>query len=173
MTDKGWSEEERAEYEALMTRVLAATESMAERVDLMDRLLADAVQAQRFWASEVERESRRAGYASRIKRHEKERQTVLVAHNGALLTKPRVIGTTRRVDGRAVAVQTLFDAMTWDELEAKRSDYLVQMRAYDTNIATIDRLLALRDLAPDSATPEEAAAEIGTDIDTWLGQEAS
>jgi len=173
VSDKGWSEEERAEYEVLMARVLAESEAMVERVDLMDQLVQDAVQAHRFWASEVEQESRRAGYAARIKRYEKERHTALVSYQGTLLTKPRVIGTTRRVEGRAVAVQTLFDAMTWDELAAKRADYLVQIRAYDANVATIDRLLALRDLAPDAMTPEQAATAIGTTVDTWLGQEAS
>lgn len=173
MTDKHWSADERAEYEALMSRVLAATETTRERVDLMEDLVTDAIQAHRFWASDVERESRRAGYAARIKRHEKERETVLVSYEGRLLSKPRVIGTTRRIDGHPVAVQGLIEVMTWDELEAKRADYLVQIRAYDVNIATIDRLLALRDLAPGAATPEEAATSIGTTVDEWLGEVAS
>jgi hypothetical protein len=165
---KHWSREERDESEALLLEVVKRETTQAERVDLMETLMADAMQARRAWAADMERECRRDGYARQIKNYLK-RTRVIFVHRNAVVTKPRVVGVTRYGEaGGKYAVQALYETMTFDEIREKRRAYLAQRQAYDENVALCDKYLALADLVPDVVTPTEAAHVLGVDIDAYL-----
>lgn len=169
MNWSAWSPEERDEYEALLHEVISGARLTGDRVRLMETKMADAEQAHRPWVRDANREAVRTGYASQIKGYLK-RNRVALSHDGLILSRPRIIGTPKVSDsGQTYYEQALIELKTFDELRAKRSDYLAQIRAYDANVALIDKLLALADLAPTATTPAEAAAQLDIDLDEYLG----
>lgn len=167
-----WSPEERDEYEALIAEIVNATTDTSERLDLFDDKLIDAVQAHRPWAVDVARSCRRYGLAKEITRFEARNRT-LVSHDGKLLSLPRV--QARRVTtatGEQIYQRELIEVWTWEQLRAKRAEVLQSQDTYSAKLAHYDRLLALRDKAPDTGSPAEAAAALGLDLDEWLGKAA-
>jgi len=167
-----WSPEEREEFEALLAEVVGASRETAARLDLMDELITDAIQAHRPWATEVARSARREGYAREIKRYQ-DRERVAVAYDGRVLSVPAV--QARKVvddDGAVTYQRELLQFWTWGELKAKRQEAVKAATTYTEKIAHYDRLLMLADLAPESTTPAEAAAALGVDLGEWLGRAA-
>jgi hypothetical protein len=131
--------------------------------------LDDALQAHRFWASDVDRQVRGRGIDNLLRAWQKAHTRVPVSHDGRLLLVPREIGTARRTTAGAVRhEQRLFDYLTWDEIKAKRQEYLRQQRTYSDLVATLDKLLALADVVPQTANPAEAAEAIGITVENWL-----
>lgn len=163
-----WSEEERLEFDELLAVVVASSSSSTERLDLMDRLVTDAIQAHRPWASDVARASRREGFGREIRRFQ-DRQRVPVSYDGQVMQVPAVQG--RRVADGSFQ-RELIELWTWDELDVKRREAITASRTYSAKVAHYDRLLALRVASPDSKTPAEAAAALGVDLGEWLGRAA-
>lgn len=167
-----WSPGERAEFEELLTEVCDASRDTTGRLNLMEELIGDAIQAHRPWASEVARSARREGFSREIKRHQ-DRQRALVAYDGRVLSVPAV--QARRVldeDGAVTYQRELIELWTWEELREKRKEAIKAATTYTEKIAHYDRLLMLGDLAPDSSTPAEAAESLGVDLGEWLGRAA-
>lgn len=173
MNFKVWSPEERAEYDAMLCEIVDATTDSGKRADLMEARMNDAIQAQRFWANDAEYHARRVGYLAQIKSFLK-RNRLMFSHDGGLVARPRVIGT-RSVNelGETVHVQALIETLTFDELRQKRLDYLRQIRAYDENLALVDRMLALADMCPEAASPIEALVLLGLTVEDYLGEAAA
>lgn len=167
-----WSPEERAEFEALLSAVVIASRDSSDRLDLMDELITDAIQAHRPWATEVARAARREGFAREIKRHQ-DRERVSVSYDGRVLSVPAV-QARKVVDSSGVVTyqRGLIELWTWEELREKRKEAVHATRTYSEKIAHYDRLLMLADLAPDSATPAEAAEQLGVSLGDWLGRAA-
>lgn len=172
--DRGqWSPEERDEYEDLIAEVVNTTTNTSDRLDLFEDKLIDAMQAQRPWAIDVARACRRYGLAKEITRFEGRSRT-LVSHDGKLMSQPRV--QARRVvsaSGEQTYQRELIEVWTWEQLAAKRAEVLQAQDSYSAKLGHYDRLLALRDKAPDTASPAEAAAALGLDLDEWLGSAAA
>lgn len=163
-----WSPVEREEFEELLAEVVASSADTTSRLDLLDRLLNDAIQAQRPWATEVARSARREGLAREIKRHQ-DRQRVSVSYDGRVLSVPAV--QARRVvdaDGSVTHQRELIELWTWKELKDKRAEAVQAATTYTEKIAHYDRLLMLGELVPTSATPADAAAQLGIELDAWL-----
>lgn len=171
MNDRAWSPSDRAEYDAMVQRVVTAESTTEARVNLYEELVADARQAHRFWSGEIDRDARRTGYREQIKRWMKKNR-VLVSFEGRVVSKPRVVGIRQSIGEDSYDVQALIDALTFDQIEAKRREYLRQVNVYSDNVALMDRLLALRDMAPDASTPAEACAYLGIAVDDYLAQAA-
>lgn len=167
-----WSPEERDEFEEMLAVVVASSSDTTDRLDLAERLLNDAVQAHRPWATEVQRSALREGLAREVKRHQ-DRERVPVAYDGRVLSLPAV--QARRVVSSAGAVsyqRELIELWSWAELHAKRGEAIQASKTYDEKVAHYDRLLMLQVLAPDSTTPAEAADQLGVKIADWLGRAA-
>jgi hypothetical protein len=162
-----WDPKEREEYDALLAEVCAATTDSTERLDLFEQKLADAIQAQRPWAGDVARACRRFGLGKEITRHEG-RSRALVSYLGDILSVPSVQARRVTVDGVNHYQRELIYVWTWDELIEKRAEALRSRRTYTANIQLYDRLLALRELSPDAASPADAATSLGLDLDEWL-----
>lgn len=172
MNQAAWSPAEREEYDSIVREVIETVDSTEARIDLYEQAVADAVQARRFWASDVDRDARRTGYREQIKSWLK-RNRVIVNIGAREVSKPRVIGVKRTDDeGQQYDAQALLDVMTFDELRAKRREWLRQVHAYNDNVALADRLLALQELAPTATTPQDACRLLGTSLDEYLGQAA-
>lgn len=137
-------------------------------------MIADAEQAHRIFATDVKRDALRNGYGKLLNNWQKRQRRVTVSFEGKILSKPRVVGTkTVTSTGTQVDSQALFDFMTWEQIEAKVGEYAKQVKAFRSNIALAVKLLELHELAPDSATPDQAARTLGTTLDAWLGEDAA
>ena len=95
---------------------------MVARVD-------DAIQAHRAWAREIAAEARQRGHASQWKSHARRRASLLVTQ-ARVLSKPRVIGVKRQKSGQVIDQQALIEFLTFDELRAKRTAYVQQVKSY-------------------------------------------
>ncbi len=163
-----WTPEERQEYDEVMAKVIAHSKNTAARLDLFEQLLADAIQARRIWARDVERSLLRDGLASEIRRY-LHREQALVSYRGEVLNMPRIQGVkTRTTSGVVVHQQAMIELCPWDQIIEKRKEALKAVGTYTAKIAHYDKLLALHDLAPDAETPMEAAMALGTTVDKWL-----
>lgn len=164
-----WGSDERAEYEVMLDAVIESSKNTGDRLNTFERLLNDAVQAHRPWARDVERVAIRAGLGKEIKAHQ-DRIRAHVSYDGRVLDLPRV--QARRVAspaGEVVYQRELIELWTWSEIEAKRNEALSGQSAYTSKIAHYDALLALRDMAPGSTSPVDAARQLETTVDQWLG----
>lgn len=165
-----WSDDEAAEFFAMLDDVLAGATSSPERVDLALRLLADARQAHRTWVADAERDLIRDGVTRLVRNWAQRSRLVIVKANGRTATRPAVRGVQRADDDGVVYVQQdMLVAYTWDELKDKRSALVRVMRTYGDDVALIDALSALHDRVPEAATPTEALAVLGVSLDDWLG----
>lgn len=169
-----WSPEERTEYDDLLAQVVASTTNTSRRLDLMEELIEDSVQAQRVWASDVVRAACRDGFASEIKRYQDRNRALVASTTGRVLNVPRVQGTVaRRDDGEMYHQRALIELWTWEQIADKRAEAIRAQRLYGDKIAHYDKLLALRDLCPDSSSPSDAAKQLGISLDDWLGDVAA
>jgi len=173
MNRNAWEPEEKAEYDALLAEVVAATNRTPARLDLFERKLNDAIQAHRPWAREVERHCVRSGLAKEIKAFQ-DRSRAMVAHNGRVLNLPKVQSTLVRNEesGEVFHQRELIELWNWDQIVEKRAEALRARRGYTEKIAHYDKLLALREMYPEANTPAEAAKALGLNLDEFLGVEA-
>lgn len=175
MRKNGWSEEDRDEYEGLITEALRE-QATADRRDVFLAGLTDAVQAHRIWALDVDATIRNDGADKILKSEQGLRQPrVPVAHNGQILGKaPREFGRKLRdEDGLVVHARTLFDFLTFEELREKRLEFQGTERAARIDRYTVEKLLTLEDLAPGAATPAEACEQLGTTVEAFLADESA
>jgi hypothetical protein len=170
----GWPPDWNAEYAEMMEEVIAESPDSAERIAAFLSKLHDAVQAHRQWAVLLDADIRRRGAGSEVSGYAKGRVPRLpVAYDGRLLTQDAVAGFKRtRGSGEQWVAQELVAMVTWDELRAKRAEQLAMEQAYGVKVAMYDKLLALRDMAPQAANPAEACTILGLSIDDYLGGEA-
>ena len=160
--------EARREYEQMMAEVLAEAEGTGDRARLLANKVHDAIQAHRSWAQQVQWDAQVTGYAAAVKTYLKRTRVVVNIHDREV-SKPRTIGTKRRdEDGNVVDLQLPLEVLTFDQIREKRREYVRQVKAYTDNLAVADRLLALEEMAPGSATPAEAAKTLGTTLDDYL-----
>lgn len=168
-----WGSDERKEYDALLAEVIASTSRTSERLDLFQSRIADAVQAHRPWARDVERSAARAGLAKEIKAYQ-DRNRAMVAYNGTVLNLPRVQSRIVRDEtGETYHQRELIELWSWQQLADKRAEALRGRKTYSEKVAHYDRLLALREMCPESVTPADAAKQLGINLDEFLGLEAA
>lgn len=166
-----WSPEERDEYEELLAEVCNATNDTRDRLDLFEEKLLDAIQAHRPWALSVSNQCRRFGLGKEISRFQ-DRNRALVSFDGRLLSMPTVQARRVEVGGEVHFQRELIVLWTWAELREKRREAIRASETYSAKVGHYDRLLALEERAPGSATPAEAADQLALDLDEYLGSAA-
>lgn len=166
--------EERALFSAAVDEAYARADSTPERADVLLGILRDAEQAHEPFAIHALQACLERGVSAEMTADKKRRSRVaVITHDGRLISKPAVIGLKRRAsDGQTFDVQALFHTAEWDELREKKRAYLIQRQAYDDDVAVIDRLLTLEELAPGAVNPVDAARRLGTTVEAWLLGEA-
>lgn len=172
------SPEERAEYDALMTEAgydeFGVARPSHEIGDRMTAMLADAVQAQRPWATWVRDSDARAGHLSRWNRWNKTRNPVLVSHDGQLLNRAGAMGIRRpSIAGGLQHQQVLFHHMTWAEVSQVVEVARQRAKSEQITVSLALRLLDLHMRAPESKGPREACTLLGIDIESYLAAEAA
>lgn len=166
-----WGSDEREEYDTLLGEIVTATSSTSDRLDMFERKLNDAIQAQRPWARDIERSCVRNGMAKEIKGYQ-DRNRAMVAYNGTVLNLPRVQGTVVRSESGEVHHQReLIELWSWDQIVEKRAEAIRGRRTYTSKIAHYDRLLALREMCPDAESPADAVRLLNLSLDDYLGEE--
>lgn len=172
MPGRTWPPEDRDEYEVACTEAWDGAEGTRDRGDRFLQIVRDAAQAHRTWAVDLLAQFLENGAQAELKHWRKAtRKVVAVAQDGRILSRPRVVGVVRRdEEGKPFHQQEAFDFMTFDEIEDKAKEFLRQVTAYQDNIFVATLLLELRDLAPGTCTPDEAARHLGTTVDAWLDQ---
>ncbi len=172
MAARTWPQEDRDEYEVACTEAWDSAEGTRERGERFLELVREAAdQAHRIWARDLLTQFEEHGAQAELKRWRKAtRKVVAVAHDGRILSRPRVVGVQVQGESGASSVQMLWDYMTFEQIEQKIAEFLRQVSAYRDNIFVATLLLELRDLVPTAATPDEAAERLGTTVDAWLDE---
>lgn len=171
------STEERAEYDALLYEAGYDTDGQrrpsGEIGDRMHRLLADAVQAGRTWASYVIDDDARRGHVSRFKRWDKVRTPMEVNHQSVIVKRAAVMGVLRRdvETGAAYHQQALYADMTWGELVGVLEGAQGRIASDRITAGICKKLLALKLRAPDSMGPGDACGRLGVDMHSYLASE--
>lgn len=170
------SPEELADYEELMYQAThlegGARRPSAEIGPEMLRLLDDAIQAQRPWATWVKEGATLSGLRSHGVKWVNARERLTTALNGVReISKAAARGVRRKdAQGRAVHQQTLWEDMFEDDLAQIARRAGGQILAERENIAIARRLSDL--IARTGRMPvSEALASIGMSLEEFLGQE--
>lgn len=171
MAGRTWPPEDRDEYEVACNEAWDSAEGTRERGSRFLEIVRDAAQAHRIWACDLLSQFMEAGAQAELKRWRKANQKVVaVSHDGRILSRPRVVGVRIQNEDGVANIQTLYDYMTFEQIEQKVAEFLRQVSAYRDNIFVATLLLELRELAPGATTPHEAAERLGTTVDIWLDQ---
>lgn len=173
MNRSGWSDDDRVEYEVLITEALHEP-VVAHRRDVFLGGLDDAVQAQRYWALDINSEIRHDGADRILKREQEHRRPRVPVARGEIIVgrMPREVGRRNRdEDGKVIHERALFDYLTWDELRDKIDEYSRNRRQLDVEILALRRLLTLRDMVPGTTTPAEACEQLGITVEEFLASE--
>ena len=168
---KRWSDTERAEFEAVVLESIAVDGSNSKRAEAFAAKVADAIQAHRPWARDVEKDALSRGFKN-VFRAEARKGTVTVMLKGTSVEKPAQVSVRKQSeDGVTYEQLAFFETLTRQQVADKRTEYLKQRRAYDSNIATMDKLAALMDAAQ-ADDIETACAIIGVTVEEWLVSDA-
>lgn len=181
----GWkredlSDDERKEYDDLLTEAGLDDNGQAreagEIAERMHRLLLAADQAGRRWAQWILADDAEEGHRRRWNAWWKKQRSVSVYDEtlDAFIPRPAAQGVRRkRDDGSTYYQQSIWDTLTFSEVEQKVEEALAARRAARINLTAARRILALRDEVPDAATVGEAVTALGMTVDEWLTQGAA
>lgn len=170
MKPLAWSDDDRVEFENLVTEALTWP-TTAERRAVFLAGFDTAYETGRVWAKDVMEDFREESADSLLKREQaKRRPRVPFSHDGRVLGRvPREMGIVRRgLGGAREQHRTLFDLLDWDELRAKAREFETQGRALMVDAAAVKRLLELELIVPGAANPAEACEQLGTTVEEWL-----
>ena len=156
-------ENELEEYRAILDEVAAGTKSTGERAAELDRLLLDAEQAGRRWATEALRDSRLSGHAKLVKAHMKAPARVVAPK----VDRSTVIGVRR--GAKATWHQVPLDDVLWSELEASTELTRANAKALRANVRFNEKILELREQVPESTGPGDALRQLDTTLEQFLG----
>jgi hypothetical protein len=173
MNKNAWSENDRADFDVLVSDALAEP-VVASRVDVFLAGLDRAVKAKRYWALDCRNDMRRRG-AEKVLTNEQALRTprVPVTQNGVILGKaPRELGRKiRDEEGKQIHARALFDFLTWDELREKRAEFARSARAAMVDRFTVEKLLSLEEKVPGAKSPADACRLLGTTVEEFLSTE--
>jgi hypothetical protein len=170
MSRAGWSPEDREEWAEALEEAWLSGETTEERIDALEGILHDALQARRYWARDVERECLRAGLNREVVAWGKSRQPMIsITYKGRVISKPRRRGVAVR-DGSGIVThqQALWEEMTWDQLDQVYANRLQQAQTLGDELRVIERIRALRTRHPQTASVAEALLTEGVSLDEWL-----
>lgn len=170
MKIRNFGTDERAEYDTLVNEVLNGDRCVDQgKVTRFRHGLEDAIQSQRPWAQDVMVNATEYGLRKLLKDRAKAEAVTLIDYRGHLIAKTTRIGRKRRTStGESVYQQTLMDDFSWDELEEWLRTITSQITSLLINKDMADRLLALRQQFPETATPREACAQLGVSVNEFL-----
>lgn len=135
------------------------------RAERFATLVADAEQAHRQWARDVERRALLIGYGQIVKGHMKAKCLAKVKRRKSTST---IIGVPRSVNNRIQWHQVAMADATLEELRAYRDMLAANAAGIRSNLRNIDRVIALHEQAPKARNAGEAAAQLGTSIEKVL-----
>lgn len=170
---RGWSPDDNDDYEIACCYAWESSEDSGERGRAFLQFVRDAAAKEQVWALDLLQRWGEAGARASLNDWQKANTPVTaVTSDGRILSKTRTIGIRRRNDGgEQYHTQTLFDLLTWEELEVKVAEYTAQIGSYRDDIAVVRRLLELRTRAPGTANPQQAADALGITVEDWLMRE--
>lgn len=157
-------DDELTEYRAILEEVSAGTRSTGERAAHLQRLLADAEQAGRPWATAALDDAQLAGLAKTVKAHMKASSVVTIKK----AERSGVIGVRRNVNGTEQWHQVPLGDVTWDELESSTRLAKSNAKALSITVRIQQKLLKLREDHPTTRTIGEALAAVGQSLDEYL-----
>lgn len=164
-----WDAEARAEFRDLMHDICNATPDTGQRRNALVDALPDLLQSHRYWPHDLERRMLHVGALDIVREFARAERTRPVMAPGVSATKSGVLSLKVKNDAGEMWNQlTIFEIATFEQIAAKRREYLKLARSYNENVAFLDRLLALHELAPDASNPLEACEELGISMDEYL-----
>jgi len=160
--------DDRAEYDTIIRDACERADGTGWRVNLVAAGVADALQAHRPWATEIQEQAQLEGYSRDIKRWLK-RARVLVVLDGRRVSKPLVIGTRRSDDsGKEYDAQLPIVTLSFEEIRQQAKEAAQMAITYSDTRRFLDAVVALADRVPDAVTPADALLRLGISLDEWL-----
>lgn len=135
--------DERAEWEQMLTEAWSRSTSTALVADDLARMLNDAVQAGRTWASTIQSDALDLGLQKLAKAH---RQRQAKTTKGPISTTIGVVGASGQFE------QLELVTCTPEQLRAKLEERTKQLKASSRNAAVLRRLIAVCDKHPKAKT---------------------
>lgn len=164
-----WDVEARAEYRDFMHDVCNASPDTGRRRNaLLDRL-PGLLQSNRYWVSDLERRLLYLGALEVVREFARAERTRPVLIPGSGASKSGVLSVkVKSAAGEIWNQLAAFEIITFEQIAVKRREYLKAARSYNENVAFLDRLLALHEMAPGATSPSGACEELGISIDEYL-----
>lgn len=176
---EGFSPEDRAEMARMMNRAYLDTggilhefmrriEELVEEYDRSPR--PDG--SRRFWPNVLRRRWVENGIRKMIDSWDSEREKAAVAYNGKILNQRSGVSVRRTAtDGTKYQQLTLMHFLGWDELDNLIREFTAMRDVYIDKVVYARKLRTLKDKAPDTANPDQAAAALGTTVEQYLLQD--
>jgi len=144
----------------------ASTDTGRRRNALVDAL-PGLTQSQRYWSRDLERHILHLGALEVVREFVRSERTRPVM--GGDGTKSGVLSfKAKSPTGETWNQLTIFELATFEQIAAKRREFLKAVRAYNENVAFLDKLLALHEMVPGAANPLEACEALGMTVDDYL-----
>jgi hypothetical protein len=163
-----WDQESRAEFELAVENAWNRGRNVHERTEAFIEAVQDAEQAHRDWAVEILTVALRDGMWKRLKDYRKSLEPMIVAFAHSEHNVPSVGGVVRRTEDGALHEQLELVDMTREQLLEKQRECDTTMFATRRRRFVYGRLVELIDRAENASTARQAAAELGTDVATYL-----
>lgn len=161
--------EERAEFEALVSEVMAAHKTTGDRADALLDGLRDARQAHKSWASHVLDDATHDGLAKVIRSASRKKRCSYKAKKGAVVDLASVGGVRR--EGQWV--QLAFEEMSRPEMAGHIDLLDSQIAHLGARRGALQRLMGIFERHPTARSLADALDAEGTTLDDVLGAVAA
>lgn len=162
-----WDPQARAEYRDFMHDVCNASLDTGRRRNAIVDALPGLLQSHKYWVKDLERRIRYLGALEVLREFVRaERSRPAMSGGGQ---KSGVISLKFKAPtGETWNQLTVFELAPFEQIAEKRRDFLKSVRAYNENVAFLDKLLALREMVPAAGNPLEACEQLGIAIDDYI-----
>ncbi len=162
-----WDPESKAEYRDFMHDICNASTDTGRRRNAVVDALPDLLQSQRYWPRDLERHILHVGALEVVREFVRAERTRPVMSGDGV--KSGVLSfKAKSPTGETWNQLTIFELATFEQIAAKRREFLKSVRAYNENVAFLDKLLALHEMVPAAGNPLEACEALGLTVDEYL-----
>lgn len=179
MKTRFFSPEERPDHDALMLEAgydpYTGKAYPAWRIkENLGRMIDDAIRAGHRWAQYVADDALLDGLSRHWTAWNTEQKRVKARVDGREVQASGSRGSRQRDEnGKVVHQRLTWIQMEWAEVFQQEEDALMRIGAERITVSIARKLAELRDRAPDSIGPADAAELLGTTVEEWLLDEAA
>lgn len=163
--ERNLTDDEREAWRAAIAEAASMDATTTQQGEALAAHLLLHLDRRELWAVRIVKALLVRACRSLVKEHAKRVNRLTLAWNGELVDRTAAASVTRPDGGKQLV---LFVEMTWEQLSEWINAEQTRRIGAEQNIAAARQFLALRDLAPGTATPAEALDVLGQSIDDVL-----